>query len=80
MKLALGLTEEDPVVREVEAEDPIMVAGAVIKIGTKPLKQPKILQNLNSPPTGRGFTLANPAFVPQGGSTRRQGSDSARRH
>jgi len=40
MRLALGLTEEDPVVREVEAEDPIMVAGAVIKIGTKSLFPP----------------------------------------
>jgi len=37
MKLALVLTEEDPVVTEVEAEDPTMVAGAVIKIVKKPL-------------------------------------------
>jgi hypothetical protein len=37
MKLALALTEEDPEVMGVEGEDPIMVAGAVIKIGTKPL-------------------------------------------
>lgn len=41
MKLALARTEEDPEVKVVEEEDPITVAvavaGAVIKIGAKPL-------------------------------------------
>jgi hypothetical protein len=35
MRLALALTEEDPEGKGVEGEDPIMVAGAVIKIGAK---------------------------------------------
>jgi hypothetical protein len=37
MRLALALTEEDPEGMGVEGEDPITVAGAVIKIGAKPL-------------------------------------------
>jgi hypothetical protein len=36
MKLALARTGEDPGVMGVEGEDPILVAGAVIKIGTNP--------------------------------------------
>ena len=35
MRLGLALTEEDLEGTEVEGEDPIMVAGAVIKIGQK---------------------------------------------
>lgn len=35
MRLALALTEEDPEGKGVEGEDPITVAGAVIKIGAK---------------------------------------------
>jgi protocatechuate 3,4-dioxygenase beta subunit len=37
MRLALALTEEDPEGKGAEEGDPITVAGAVIKIGAKPL-------------------------------------------